>query len=180
MSFPIETPRLLIRLYTLDDEDVAGLHRILADERVMQYIGGEPSTSIEQTRQRVQKRIDMQHDMGYSFWAVVEKATGDIVGDCGLFPIELDRKDIALGFYIRRDRWGQGFATEAARACLEFGFKEIKPTRIVALVHPENMVSLRVLQKLGMTHRGTVQHRGSENELFVISMNDFNSQTITT
>ena len=81
-------------------------------------------------------------------WAVRERATGDVVGDCTLFfAEEHDAWELAYGF--RRDRWGRGYATEAAGACIRHGFDELGLARIVADVDPANIPSVRVLEKLG-------------------------------
>ena len=88
-----------------------------------------------------------------AMWATVLKADGNYVGRCGLYPKFKDEGRVAgeavLGFYLARQFWGQGFATEAGRAFVDFGFGELKLERIVTAVEVENKASIRVLEKLG-------------------------------
>jgi len=154
MSFPIETPRLLIRPFTREDGDIAAMHALFSDPEVVKYIGGLLSDTIEKTQERVWRWISFQETLGYSCWAVIEKSSGEIIGDCGLFPCENKGPEVELGYDFRRDCWNRGYATEAARACLDYGFQELKLARIVAVALPENIASRRVLEKCGMLERG--------------------------
>ena len=81
-------------------------------------------------------------------WGVFEKETGEYVGDCSLFLAE-EHNEWELAYGINRDRWGRGYATEAARACVAYGFDELELERIVADVDPANEASVRVLEKCG-------------------------------
>jgi ribosomal-protein-alanine N-acetyltransferase len=154
MDFPIETPRLLIRPFTAEDGDIAAMHALFSDPEVMKYIGGKPLDSIERTRERILRWIGYQEKFGYTLWAVIEKSSGELIGDCGLFPFENEGPEVEVGYDLRRDRWGRGYATEAARACLDYGFDKRKLERIVAVTYPEHIASRRVLEKCGMTERG--------------------------
>lgn len=149
---PIETPRLLIRPFEKTDGDVAAMHALFSDPEVVKYIGGNLDTP-ERTRERVMRWIGFQEELGYSCWAVIEKSSGEVIGDCGLSPLEYKGPEIELGYDFRRDCWGKGYATEAARACLDYGFKELKLDTIVAVVFRENVASCRVLEKCGMSER---------------------------
>ena len=87
-------------------------------------------------------------------WGVWEKASGELMGDCTL-AFDEDHDAWELSYGLRRDRWGKGYATEAARACLRHGFDELGLQRIVAdLTDPENWRSLHVLQKCGFVRAG--------------------------
>ncbi|MFL5935708.1 MAG: GNAT family N-acetyltransferase [Gaiellaceae bacterium] len=81
-------------------------------------------------------------------WGVWERGTGELVGDCSLFFAE-EHGEWELAYGIRRDRWGRGYATEAARACVRHGFEMMRLARIVADVDPANPASTRVLEKCG-------------------------------
>ena len=154
MSFPIETPRLLIRPFEKTDGDIAAMHVLFSDPEVMKYIGGKPLDTIERTRERILRWIDFQEKLKYSLWAVIEKSSGEVIGDCGLFPFENKGPEVELGYDLRRDRWGNGYATEAARVCLDYGFNKLKLDRIVAVTYPEHIASRRVLEKCEMVERG--------------------------
>jgi RimJ/RimL family protein N-acetyltransferase len=154
MSSFIETPRLLIRPFERTDGDVAAMHLLFSDPEVVKYIGGVLSDTVEKTQERVWRWIHYQETLGYSSWAVMEKSSGEIIGDCGLFPFENLGPEVELGYDFRRDCWGKGYATESARACLDYGFREFQFDRIVAVALPENIASRRVLEKCGMKENG--------------------------
>ena len=86
-------------------------------------------------------------------WGVWERESGELIGDCSLhFDKGMDAWELSYGF--RRDRWGRGYATEAARACVDYGFERMGVPRIVADVDPSNVASVRVLEKCGFVRAG--------------------------
>lgn len=88
---------------------------------------------------------------GFGLWGTVLKQTGELIGDCGLTRQDLNgTSEIEIGYHVRRDLWGQGLATEAARACQEYGFANLKTERLISLIRPENLASRRVAEKNGM------------------------------
>lgn len=160
----IETPRLLMRL-PLDD-DAPAYYEIHADPEVTKWLGGPLPNSVEDERSRFAYRRAMQDDLGFTMWTVEEKATRAVVGVAGLMPVEKKGPEIEIGYHFRKDRWGRGYATEVARACLDFGFDR-GLRRIVGLVAPENAASRRVLEKCGMTYEGRAHHYEMELLKFV-------------
>ena len=89
---------------------------------------------------------------GYGLW-IVETLDGEFLGDCGLTWQQVNgRSELEIGFHIRADLWGLGYATEAAAACREFVLTELDVVQLVAIIHPENMASRRVAEKIGMTY----------------------------
>jgi RimJ/RimL family protein N-acetyltransferase len=114
---------------------------------------------------RLGSLIDHQQRHGFSKWAVIEKATGGLIGDCGLQYLD-GGPDIELGFHLARGYWGQGYATEAARACLAWARAE-RAERVVAIVDPANQRSTRVLRRIGMSPAGTASYFGREWLLLV-------------
>lgn len=157
----IETARLFLRIWSLDDVEAA--YEIYRDPEVMRFIGnGAPIHDIEETRRRVQRRIDHQERHGFGFWAMIEKASGQLVGACGLKHLEDNGPEIEVGYHLARAVWGRGYATEAARASLDYGFRWLALDRIVGVVHPANRASQRVLEKIGMTLEGTGHYYGGE------------------
>jgi len=89
---------------------------------------------------------------GFSKWAVVERASGTVIGECGLQYLD-GGPDIELGYKLARAHWGHGFAAEAAQACLGWALAE-RPERVVAIADPANARSARVLDKIGMVREG--------------------------
>ncbi len=150
MSLPIVTKRLIIRPCT--EADLEGLHAVWSDPEVM---GPVPSKAYdwEQSRARLGEKISHQERYGFSKWAVAEKASGKVIGECGVHYLE-GGPDIELGYKLARARWGRGLAAEAAQACLTWA-REERPERVVAIVDPVNTRSVRVLDKIGMVRDGT-------------------------
>ena len=153
IRFPIETERLLLRPFTLHDAEE--LHRTWGDP-ASQRFGGDwprPETS-DDTRRYLEPVVAGQAERGYASWAVVERASGRLIGDCGLFPADGVGPDVELAYGLAPDVWGRGYATEAAAACVRVGFGELGLERIVADVDPANTASVRVLEKLGFERTG--------------------------
>ena len=160
MSFLLETERLLIRPFR--PEDAEQLHTIFGDPEVMGRIPSGPSPSFEVTRQRLARMMAHQDENGLSLWALIEKRSGLLIGDCGLIPVEGRGPEIELSYDIARAFWGKGYATEAARECLRFGFENLKLDRIVGLSYSDHLASRRVLEKTGMTYDGIVHRYNSD------------------
>jgi RimJ/RimL family protein N-acetyltransferase len=88
------------------------------------------------------------HLRGYGQWTVLEKASGEVVGRVGLWNPE-GWPGIELGWIIRRSRWGQGFATEAAQAALQWGWNNVDTDHIISIIPPDSLASVRVAEKIG-------------------------------
>jgi [ribosomal protein S5]-alanine N-acetyltransferase len=167
IPLPIETERLLLRRFA-PERDAESTLATYGDPEVMRFIPGGTYRSLDAVRNRLD-RYAREHDAkGFSFWAVVERATGEVVGDAG-FGVFRETGDLELGYTLRRDRWGLGYATEAARACLAAGFAHLGATRIVAVVDEENARSARVAERIGMARIGTVESGGRPHTLFATS-----------
>ena len=166
MPLPLETERLIIRSFTMDDADA--MFKVFGDPETMRFFGIWLATSVENARRFIRWVTGMETEHGYSFWAVVEKESGEVIGDCGLAPLEGEGPEVELGCDLRRDQWNKGYATEAGRACLEYGFKELKLRRIVAVTNPQNLGARRALQKLGFAEIGKGEHYGSESVIFEV------------
>jgi RimJ/RimL family protein N-acetyltransferase len=160
MPLPLETERLIIRSFTMDDAEA--MYKVLGDPDTMRFFLIWLAKSVENTRGFIRWVTGMERDFGYSFWAVVEKESGEVIGDCGLAPLEGEGPEVELGCDLRRDKWNKGYATEAGLACLEYGFQELNLERIVAVTHPQNLAARRALEKLGFTETGRGEHYGSE------------------
>jgi RimJ/RimL family protein N-acetyltransferase len=137
----IETARLELRPFASADLDA--LAHIYADPAVMATIRGGPRTRA-QTAASLQMYAEAWRQHGYGVWAVTERPTGMLLGMCGF----VERAE--LGYILVRAAWGRGIATEAAGACLRFGFESLGYEEISAGALHENTGSLRVIEKLGM------------------------------
>jgi RimJ/RimL family protein N-acetyltransferase len=151
MTVELRTERLLLRPLAADDAEA--LHVMNADPEVMRFIGnGEPLT-LEETEARAAKAEAHWDAHGWGFFAAVETATGTLIGWAALatphfLPEILPVTE--LGWRVRSDRWGRGYAPEAARAVAGFAFGELGLDRLVSCIHSRNAASIRVAEKLGM------------------------------
>jgi [ribosomal protein S5]-alanine N-acetyltransferase len=158
---PIETERLRIR--ELRESDVDGAHRVYGDPEVMRYVGsdGKPRTR-EESAAGVARMMEGQRRNGFSLWAVELRETGEMIGVCGVVHVDGTGPDVELVYEFQRSAWGQGYATEAARACLDTALGPLGIERVVALAYPENAQSIRIMQKLGMRDTGIVTAYGQQ------------------
>ncbi len=161
MSLPT-TERLIIRPFTAADFEA--IHAVWSDPAVMAPI---PSKAYdrEQSGARLTAKFSHQAQHGFSKWAVVEKASGTVIGECGVHYLE-GGPDLELGYKLARGSWGQGLAAEAARACLNWALAE-RPERVVAIVDPANTRSARVLHKIGMVPEGTFSRFDHEWDFYI-------------
>jgi len=163
---PLATPRLALRAFAPGDGD--DLHAMDGDDRVMRYLGsgmkGRTRAESDVALERMLARATATP--GYGLLHASRRADGYFVGGCGLFPIP-DADGIELAYRLRHDCWGQGYATEMARAVLAHGFGALGLSTVTGLTWPENVPSQRVLLKIGMREAGTAQHYGREMRVFV-------------
>ena len=143
-----ETARLILRNWREDDLDTL-YSDLLGHPEVMQFSSGPMSPeSVEKWLQR--KRMTMNEE-GFSHWAVERKADGRLIGVCGLALQTLpEGRYPEVGYRFAVSAWGQGFATEAARASVSWAWKNTNWGRVTAIIEPANHRSVRVAEKLGM------------------------------
>jgi RimJ/RimL family protein N-acetyltransferase len=143
----IETERLLIRTWRLpaDADDTA---EMFGDPEAMRFI---PSgvLSPEGAAAAIARMIERYEADGFGIWPVVLKETKKPIGECGILYIPGTR-DVQVAWLFKRSAWGNGFATEAARAVLDYAFSEIGLTRIYALIDRENRASIAIAHRLCM------------------------------
>jgi len=153
----IETPRLIFRWLTLDDldnlyeYDLDNLYELYHSPDVRKYYS-EGIPNYEETRQALEWMINTCYvNYGFGMWATIHKETGKFIGRCGLTPMDIEgHEEIEVGYMLAKEYWGQGLATEAARAIMEYGFEQMKLSRLICVIHPENKASARVAEKIGM------------------------------
>jgi ribosomal-protein-alanine N-acetyltransferase len=144
----LETQRLVLREFQFEDLDA--LAAILCDRETMRYY--PMSFDRAEVADWIQRNRTRYANDGYGLWAMILKSTRELIGDCGLVRQSVDAVDeIEIGYHMRRDLWNQGYASEAARACRDYGFANLKVDRLISLIRPENLASRRVAEKNGMT-----------------------------
>jgi [ribosomal protein S5]-alanine N-acetyltransferase len=160
----LETERLVLRPLTIDDlDDIA---RFVADEETMRYIGTGGARTREQARTSLEWMIETLERQGFGHLAAVRKEDGVLVGRAGLNVwnpenwtiTRLDEAEgpveIEVAYLFGREHWGNGYATEAATAVRDWALVELGLERLIALIYPDNVRSIRVAEKLGMTPEG--------------------------
>lgn len=148
----LTTPRL--RLEPFNDEHLAGLFELNSDPEVMRYITGKPDT-LEDSQAMIKRCQARWAEWGYSWWAIFELSSGALIGAGTIQHLGHDAVNPhEIGWRFRKDKWRQGFASEAARCMAGFAFETLKAPRLLAVCHPENTGSARVMQTLGMSYRG--------------------------
>jgi len=165
MKNKLETDRLIIRPLTV--EDAHEIHGYFSDPAVYEHIPPNPSTSLEETREKLGKIIGMSAKFGGSM-AVIEKSSGQIIGDCGIFPSEIEEEAIEIAYRFAKSAWGKGYAVEAAKELLRNGFEEFDLERIIAITGPDHRASIRVMEKLGMKHIGKMEDEYGEIVVYEI------------
>ena len=150
---PLSTPRLELRRFA--GRDLGPLLTAFGDPEVMRYVGSErrPLTG-DAVKVFLRTAGDHWARHGFGLLAVVERATGTVIGEAGLQVLEAG-PDIELGYTLSRAAWGRGYATEAARAVVRWAFAGLRLERVVAVADPANASSLHVLDKLGMRRLGS-------------------------
>jgi ribosomal-protein-alanine N-acetyltransferase len=166
----LETPRLILRPFVPGDLD--GLAEILADPDVVRYLpGGAPRTR-EQSERTLNFIMEHWEQHGIGWWAVTLKATGELIGWCGLKLVETTGETEVL-YMFAKTHWGRGHAIEAAQASLRYGFEELGLERIIAVAVPENTASRHVMEKLGMRYEGIALYYDSDLACYSIRREAF-------
>ena len=169
----IETARLLLRPFTVADLDDYVQH-IFADADVMRYLPERDLTPPERAERTVAAFNNHWSQRGYGVWAVTDKITGQFIGHGGLNFVP-EAGEVEVLYALRTDRWGQGLATEAARASVRFGFEHADLARLIALAVPENIASRRVMEHLGFQYEKDMHYFGLDLMCTVLPRERFHS-----
>lgn len=160
----LTTARLSLRELTPADlDDVA---RMMSDPEVTRYY---PKVyTVEDCRQWLRRQLDRYARDGHGLWRVSERESDAFVGQCGLVTQVVDgASEIELGYLLAREHWGRGYATEAARAVIGWGFRVLRPQRLISLIDPDNRASQRTAQRLGMRREGETAKWGKRLCIYV-------------
>jgi [ribosomal protein S5]-alanine N-acetyltransferase len=147
-KYLFKSERLGFRWWTADDLRLA--QELWGDLEVTKFFGGPFSEDEVRLRFKRERARRMVH--GFQYWVIELLETGEFVGVCGLRPYKPAEEIIELGFHLRPKFWGQGLATEAARAAIAYAFEKYAPKKLAAGHHPDNLSSKKVIDKLGFRY----------------------------
>jgi RimJ/RimL family protein N-acetyltransferase len=159
----METERLVLRMFR--DSDTDAYAEMLADPEVMRFLG-RPVPRAEAWRNMAMV-VGHWHLRGYGMWAVEEKASGELAGRVGCWRPE-GWPGLEVGWTLRRRFWGRGYATEAARASLDYAFTKLEQARVISLIAPENVNSVRVAERLGERPEGEWEVLGTKVIIYAV------------
>lgn len=158
MNVLIETERLILREFTIDDAQA--VYEFGANPEVHKYTGDELLTSLKRAKEIIETVVLKDYkNYGYGRWAVIFKPDNKLIGFAGLkYLPEIDETDI--GFRFLPQYWGKGIATEASIEILKYAFENLGIDRIIGIAMPENAASCRVLEKVGLSLYKVAEYDG--------------------
>jgi RimJ/RimL family protein N-acetyltransferase len=169
----IETNRTILRNFTSNDaEDFYALN---LDKEVLKFTGDQPFENIESAKDYL-TNYDQYEKYGVGRLAVIDKSTSKFICWCGL-KYNTDTHDYDIGFRFFKDYWNKGYASETAKRCLEFGFKEVGVLRIVGRAMKDNIALIKVLEKIGMTFKEKFDFDGNEGMIYEITKNEYDERS---
>lgn len=146
MKTILETKRLYLR--ELNTNDSENFYKLNLDPNVIKYTGNSAFADIDEANEFLENYQDYKLN-SYGRWAVINKENNEFLGWCGLkYDNNLNETDIGFRFF--EDKWGNGYATESAKACIDYGFEKLNLKTIIGRAMQENIASIKVLEKIGM------------------------------
>ena len=165
MQTRIETSRLILRPF--EPQDAQAAFQWFGDPVVMRFTPTGPDNSVEETITRLADYQNHQKAHGFSKWLILERDSGIAIGDSGL-SVSPEYGWVDLGFRFAQPYWGKGFATEVATAWVRAAFQQLRVSQLGAFVHPENLASIRVLEKVGFHAERRDRVRGMDSIVFFL------------
>jgi [ribosomal protein S5]-alanine N-acetyltransferase len=159
-----ETKRLILREITTGDAEQAYLLNL--DPEVIRYTGDEAFKSVEEAKDFLEK-YESYKKYGFGRWGVIDKNTNEFLGWCGL-KYSPDSNEHDVGFRFFKKHWGKGYATESALVCLDLGFNKFNMPFIVGRAAKENLASIKVLKKIGLTYLKDEMCHHDPAEIYII------------
>ncbi len=157
IQLDLETARLKLEPY--HDDHYEGLRVMDGDPGVMRYINQGIAKTPEETREGIRRVQARWAKYGFSWWAIKEKASGEVVGAACLQHLaNVEGAPLEIGWRLIPAHNGKGYATEAAKAIIAFAAEQVGATYLVAVADPDNVPSQRVMQRLGMTFKAIEEH----------------------
>jgi RimJ/RimL family protein N-acetyltransferase len=153
-------------------DDAQGMFDLNGDPEVLRYTFDDPFASLDAARAFLEDYQHVYDREGFARFGAIDLATGTFVGWCGLR--RQPDGEVDLGYRYKRAAWGRGYATEASRAMLRFGFEDAGLRRIIARANVDNAASIRVMQKIGMRFEANDTFADRPAVRYAISTSAFN------
>lgn len=159
----IKTKRLVLRPLSKGDED--NLMKIFSDPIAMTFYLG--TKTVKEAEEWIAKASNLHQTKKMGFFACELLDSGEFVGICGLLPQSPNgQEEVEVGYLFVRKYWGQGYATEAARACMDYGFHTLGLSKIISLIDPKNEKSINVAKRNGLKLEGETVYKGRRALIF--------------
>jgi RimJ/RimL family protein N-acetyltransferase len=162
----LETPRLLLR--PLRDDDLDAYAEMTGDPEVMRHIGDGHVLDEGQAWREIATHLGHWQLRGFGQWALERRADGRLLGRAGLW-MPAGWPGLEVGWMLRREAWGNGYATEAGAASVEWAWDSLEATSLISLIKPRNAASIRVAERLGMRPARTITLLGQEARVFSLA-----------
>lgn len=179
VSIPtLVTERCALRAFR--EDDVPGLAALHGDAEVIRFLSsdGEPNPKLSNAWDYVAMHLGHWALRGYGKWALAERGSDRLIGRVGFWDAPYDWPGLELGWTVSRDMWGKGYATEASRAALAWGFENIAKDEIISLIHRDNARSIRVAERLGERLLRTGSERNENHLIYGISRDEWRRNNI--
>ena len=175
MNIVIETPRLILREFVT--KDAGALAQVISDAETMRFYPAPfDQAGVEGWIARNIRRYEKD---GHGLWAMDLRSSGEMIGDCGVILQDVDGDHLPeIGYHLRRDMWGNGFATEAARACRDYAFTRLQKQFLISLIRPENLASRKVAERNGMKFWEQTTRAGLVHDIYRITREDWEILTL--
>ncbi|MFL9832462.1 GNAT family N-acetyltransferase [Chryseobacterium terrae] len=169
MKIILETDRLLLREFNVNDAE--SFYELNSNPNVIKYTGNSAFKNIDEARIFLESYSDYQKN-GFGRWAVVNKSNQEFLGWCGL-KYDEDLNETDIGFRFFEHFWNKGFATESAKACIDYGFEKFNLKTIVGRAMKENIASVKVLEKIGLTYVKDFDFNGNDGIILEIEKSNY-------
>lgn len=170
-----ETERLILREFLAKDAE--DFFEMDSDPEVHRYLGNNPAQHVDDSKAMIESIRQQYADHGIGRWAAIEKATGQFIGWSGLkFIVDPEKNQshfYDVGYRLMRKHWGKGYATESAKAALQYGFEQMGLTEIIGTAHEENVRSRHALEKCGLRFVEKFDYKGLTCDWLSISKNEW-------
>lgn len=153
----LETSRLLIRCLRM--EDAPAMLDILSDEETVRFWGRPMMTELSQAETYTRENLQWMEDGHCLYWGLEEKTSGRMIGTCTLFRLDSDNRRGEIGYLLNRAYWQQGLMSEALECVIAYAFGELKLHRLEADTDPDNIASIRILERFGFQREGLFRDR---------------------